>query len=113
MSTPGGRTPWAGAPSPSTALRGGADRHDDVDVIVRADRPEDPRRERAVELERDLVDLDVLEDVAQVPRVERDGRPVAFHGRIDLSLVVADVGRRGGRHRRIAPRPEPPRPAPG
>src|SRR3972149_6459653 len=69
MSTPGGRTPWAG---------------------------------RAVERERDLVDLDVLEDVAQVPRVKRDGRPVAFHGRIDLSLVVPDVGRRGDRHRPIA-----------
>ena len=64
-------------------------------VGVVADRPEHPGRERSVQLEGELVDVDVLEHVDQVAGVERDRRPIALDRRLDLALVVADLGRRG------------------
>ena len=71
-----------------------ADGHDDVDVLVVADRLEHARRERPVELERELVGVQVLERFGEVARVEGDRRAVALDRRLDLALVVADV--RGG-----------------
>ena len=50
-----------------------------------------------VELERELLRGHVLEDVGEVPRVERDRRPVALDRRLDLAHVVADL--RVGAHR--------------
>src|SRR5206468_12574711 len=56
------------------------------------------RRERSVELERELLGRDVLEDLREVPRVERDRRAVTLDCRLDLALVVADLGVRAHGH---------------
>ena len=50
------------------------DGHDDVDVLVVADRLEHAGRQRPVELERELVGVDVGQDVREVAGVERDRR---------------------------------------
>ena len=55
-------------------LGGGADRHDDVDVVVLADAADDAGRQRAGQLERRLVGPEVAEHVDEVARVEGDGR---------------------------------------
>ena len=51
-----------------------------------------PGDERAVELERELVGIDVGQDVGQVAGVERDRRAVALDRGLDLADVVADLG---------------------
>ena len=48
---------------PGASLGGGANRHDDVGVRVVADRSENARRERAVELDGELLGGHVLEDI--------------------------------------------------
>ena len=78
------------------------DRHDDVDVAVVADRLEHAGRQRPVELERELLGVDVGQDVGQVAGVERDRRPVALDGRLDGLDVVADLGIRADGDARIA-----------
>ena len=80
------------AVAPAAAVGGGPDRHDHVDVVVVADRLEDARRERAVELEGELVGVDVGQHVGEVARVERDRRAVALDRGLDLADVVADLG---------------------
>ena len=88
----GSSGPAAPGRPPDRGLGGGPDRHDDVDVLVVADRLEDAGRERAVELERELVGVDVRQDVGEVARVERDRRAVALDRGLDLADVVADLG---------------------
>ena len=85
---PGGAGPASGY----GGLGRGPDRHDDVDVVVVADRLEDAGRQRAVELERELVGVDVGQDVGEVAGVERDRRAVALDRGLDLADVVADLG---------------------
>ena len=77
---------------PGSWLGGGPHGHDDVDVVVVADRLEDAGRQRPVELERELVGRHVGQDVGQVAGVERDRRAVALDRGLDLADVVADLG---------------------
>ena len=60
--------------------------------MVIADGLEDTGRERAVELEGELLGIDVRQDVGEVARIEGDGRAVAFDRGLDLTDVVADLG---------------------
>ena len=73
-----------------------------MDVLVVADRLEDARRQRAVELEGELLGRDVGQDVGEVAGVERDRRPVALDRRLDLADVVADLGVGADRDPRLA-----------
>jgi hypothetical protein len=75
-----------------------------VDVVVVADGLEDARRERALELEGELVGGDALEDVREVLRVEGDRRPVALDRRLDLADVVPDLRVGADRDPRLAVR---------
>ena len=59
---------------PGRPSGGRPDGHHDVDVAVVAHRPEDARRQRAVELEREPVRLHVAQHVVEVAGVERDRR---------------------------------------
>ena len=70
--------------------------------MVVADRLEDAGRERPVELERELVRVDVGQDVGQVAGVERDRRPVALDRGLDLADEVADLGVGADRDPRLA-----------
>ena len=73
-----------------------------MDVVVVADGLEDPRRERAVELQGELVRVDVGQDVRQVAGVERDRRAVALDRGLDVTDVVADLGVGADRDARLA-----------
>ena len=85
---------------------GRPERHDDVDVAVVADRLEDARRERPVQLEGELVRVDVRQDVRQEAGVERDRRPVALDRRLDPADVVADLGVRADGDPAVAVEPD-------
>jgi hypothetical protein len=65
-----------------------------VDVLRVADRPEDTRRKRPVQLDRKLVSVHIRQDVEQVSSVESDGGAVALDLGFDFAFVVANV--RGG-----------------
>ena len=63
-----------------------------MDVLVVADRLEDAGRERAVQFERELVGVDVGQDIGQVASIERDRRAVTLDRGLDLADEVADLG---------------------
>src|SRR5258708_11043860 len=56
----------------------GPERHDDVDVAIIADRLEDSRRQRPVQLQSELLGIHLLENGPQEPGVESDRRPLAL-----------------------------------
>ena len=62
-------------------------------IAVVADYPDDPRRKRAAELERDLRCGEARECVGDESGIEGDRRGLALNGCVDAAGVVADLGR--------------------
>ena len=62
-----------------------------MDVVRVADRPQDARRQRPVQLKRQLVALHVLERVDEVAGIEGDGGPVALDCGLDRFFGVVGV----------------------
>src|SRR5437762_7092966 len=89
----GPRTPAGRSDGARRAWLGGRpDRHHDVDIAAVAHRLEDARRQRALELEGELLGVHVRQDVGEVLGIEGDRGSIAFDLGLDLADVVAHLG---------------------
>ena len=67
--------------------------------MIVADGPEDPGGEGSVQLDRELLGRDVLEDVREVAGIEGDRGPIALDGGFDeVYQLAADMGGMGFIH---------------